>query len=176
GSSRAAAGGITGASRRASVNDLLAEHPWRRPEILRRLLKSIALLFFAPLGSSEDRQEWMIGNLPAKSFGPPAGHRSRALGAEAVRGDFIFLNSIAVPGNQKFAASGAIGIFQVANHPRKIARIDVMQAGAPPDLGSSHECVRRGVLGGCHFIVPVKRRKVPGDVRRNASEELGHPG
>src|SRR5579884_4469053 len=132
--------------------------------------------FLALSRSGKDRKEWVIRDLPVKSLRPAAGHRRRAPGAEAVRGDFVFLNSIAVPGNQKLAARGAIGVFQVANHPWKIARIDVMEACPPPDLGSSHECLRRGVFGGSHFIVTVKRGKVPGDVGRNASEELGHPG
>jgi hypothetical protein len=75
--------------------------------------------------------------------------------------------------DQRLRAHRTARIFEIADLTGQIAGVHMAKAIAAPDGGRIHHH-----SGGCvfrigHLVIAVKRGDVPGDLRRDASDETG---
>jgi hypothetical protein len=114
-------------------------------------------------------------DLAVEAWGPAAGDCGGAVGATAVGGEAVIFDEIALALDQSLAALRTARVLPIADHARKIAGVDVAQAGLAADIDGAQEVVGGGVARDIvlHFVVAVKSRDVPGNVGRDAGEEFG---
>jgi len=84
-------------------------------------------------------------------------------------------DQITVAFNEKLLALRATRVLPVADHAWQVPGIDVTQAGLLADLCCPHQRLGTSVLWIGHFVVFVKGRYMPRNIRRHACQELGQP-
>ena len=81
-------------------------------------------------------------------------------------------DEVAVPLNQQLLAAVTTCVLQVPNLARQIPRIYVPKTRLLANLRRPHQGLCPGVLRVGHFVVFVKRCRVPGNVRRHTCYEF----
>src|SRR5262249_55430690 len=114
----------------------------------------------------------MVGDLPLEGRIPPPGNSGSARRAGTIRSEIVAGDQIAVAFDEQLVAVGAVGVFQFSNLARQIPCIDEPQASLFADRCGAHEVAGASVFWVGHFIVFVKGRYMPGNVRRDAHQEL----
>src|SRR3989454_7914993 len=125
-----------------------------------------------PLIQYSSRRQSSVGTPSADfSIRPYSRDLEAAAVADPMPGQSVFQDSIANPPHQRRLARGAARVFIAADPARKVAGIDVLQAGRLPDRRRSEQGLRRRVIRVLHLVVLVEGGHVPGDAGREAGEE-----
>src|SRR5712671_2825316 len=114
-------------------------------------------------------------NLSSKRRIPPSGNAGAARRATTLRSEMVPGDEVPVTLNEKFPTVRATRVLPVADHPWQISCIDVTQAGPLADLCCPHQGLGAGVLWIGHFVIFVKGRYMPRNIRRHARQKLGQP-
>src|SRR5438105_7715844 len=126
-----------------------------------------------PMTQDSSRRLSSVGTTSADfSLRPDSRDPEAAAVARPTSRQPVFQDAIAKPAHQRRLARGAAGVFVASDPARKIAGIDVLQAGRLTDRGSSEQGLRRGVVRVLHLVVLVEGGHVPGDAGREAGEEM----
>src|SRR2546423_13934202 len=100
-----------------------------------------------PMTQESSRRLSSVGTTSADfSVRPDSRDLEAAPIASPKPGQSVFEDSIAKPPHQRRLAGGASGVFVAADQARKVAGIDVLQAGRLTDRGGSGEGLRRSVV------------------------------
>src|SRR5207253_6280280 len=126
-----------------------------------------------PMTQDSSRRLSSVGTTSADfSLRPDSRDPEAAAVARPTSRQPVFQDAIAKPAHQRRLARGAAGVFVASDRARKIAGIDVLQAGRLTDRGSSEQGLRRRVVRVLHLVVLVEGGHVPGDAGREAGEEM----
>ena len=69
----------------------------------------------------------------------------------------------------------AARVLPLADHSRKVSRVDVLQPGLHAVFDDAHQILgRRAAVSFGHLVIRMKRRHVPWHQRIDAGEKLGH--
>src|SRR5258708_23512320 len=119
------------------------------------------------------RHEWTVSNLSSKRRIPPPGNAGAARRAATLRRDEVACDQITVAFNEKLLALRATRVLPVADHAWQVPGIYVTQAGPLADLCRPHQRLGAGVLWIGHFVIFVKGRYMPTNIRGHARQKLG---
>src|SRR5260370_17249522 len=84
-------------------------------------------------------------------------------------------DEVSVTLDEKFPTVRATRVLPVADHAWQVPGIDVTQAGLLADLCCPQQRLGTSVLWISHFVVFVKGRYMPRNIRRHACQELSQP-
>src|SRR2546430_6083522 len=127
-----------------------------------------------PMTQESSRRLSSVGTTSADfSVRPDSRDLEAAVVADPIARQSVFQDSIAKPWPQRRLARGAAGVFVAADPARKVAGIDVLQAGRLADRRRPEQGLRRRVVGVLHLVILVEGGHVPWDAGREASEEPG---
>src|SRR5438094_3251719 len=125
-----------------------------------------------PMTQESSRRLSSVGTTSADfSVRPDSRDLEAAVVADPMPGQSVFQDSIAKPPHQRRLARGAASVFVTADPTRKVACIDVLQAGRLADRRRPEQGLRRRVVRVLHLVVLVEGGHVPGDAGREAGEE-----
>src|SRR5437016_4759165 len=106
-------------------------------------------------------------NLSSKRGIPPSGNAGATRWAATLRSEMVTPDVIPVTLDEKVPALRASGVLPVAHHARQVPGIDVTQASPLADLCCPHQRLGTGVLWIGHFVIFVKGRYMPRNIRRH---------
>src|SRR5229473_873634 len=114
-------------------------------------------------------------NLSPKRGIPPSGNAGAAKWAATLRSEMVPGDEAPVTLDEKLPTLRAMRVLPVADHAWQVPGIDITQACPLADLCCTHQRLGAGVLWIGHFVVFVKGRYMPRNIRRHARQELGQP-
>src|ERR1700722_15455220 len=104
------------------------------------------------------RQERARGDLTVEASRPASRNFRGTLGTTSLRGEAVTFDQITVALDQSFAALRAARVFPIANRARKIAGVEVAQAGVLADFDGAQQVfgirIARDIV--LHLVVAVK--------------------
>src|SRR6267143_1405878 len=112
-------------------------------------------------------------NLSSKRGIPLSGNAGVARRATTLRSEMVPGDEVPVTLDEKLPTLRASGILPVADHAWQVPGIDVPQASLLADLCCPHQGLWTGVLWIGHFVVLVKGRYMPRNIRGHARQKLG---
>src|SRR5229473_8223824 len=119
------------------------------------------------------RHKWTGGNLSSKRGIPPPGNAGAARWAATLRSEMVTRDEIPVTLDEKFPTVRATRVLPVTDHAWQVPGIDVPQASLLADLCCPHQGLGSGVLWIGHFVIFVKGRYMPRNIRGHARQKLG---
>src|SRR5713226_4366058 len=119
------------------------------------------------------RNKWTGGNLSSKRGIPPPGNAGAARWAATLRSEMVTRDEIPVTLDEKFPTVRATRVLPVTDHAWQVPGIDVPQASLLADLCCPHQGLGSGVLWIGHFVIFVKGRYMPRNIRGHARQKLG---
>src|SRR5229473_3214372 len=114
-------------------------------------------------------------NLSSKRGIPPSGNAGTTRWAATLRSEMVPGDEVPVTLDEKFPTVRATRVLPVTDHTWQIPGIDVPQASLLADLCCPHQRLGAGVLWIGHFVVFVKSRYMPRNIRPHACQKLGQP-
>src|SRR5947209_9407489 len=112
-------------------------------------------------------------NLSSKRAIPPSRNAGAARRAATLRSEMVPSDEVPVTLDEKFPTVRASRVLPVADHARQVPGIDVTQACPLADLCCPHQRLGAGVLWIGHFVIFVKGRYMPRNIRGHARQKLG---
>src|SRR5258708_8197475 len=119
------------------------------------------------------RHEWTVSNLSLKRKIPPSGNAGATRWAATLRRKEVACDQITVAFNEQLLAIRASRVLPVADDAWQVPGIDVTQACPLADLCCPHQRLGAGVLWIGHFVIFVKGRYMPRNIRGHARQKLG---
>src|SRR5258708_11374651 len=112
-------------------------------------------------------------NLSQKRRIPPSGNAGATRWAATLRRKEVACDQITVAFNEQRLAVRATRVLPVADYAWQVPRIDVTQACPLADLCCPHQRLAAGILWIGHFVIFVKGRYMPRNIRGHARQKLG---
>jgi len=112
-------------------------------------------------------------NLLSKRGIPLSGNAGAARWAATLRRKEVACDQITVAFNEQLLAVRATRVLPVADHAWQVPGIHVPQACPLANLCCPHQRLGAGILWIGHFVVFVKGRYMPRNIRRHACQKLG---
>src|SRR6266851_505486 len=112
-------------------------------------------------------------NLSPKRGIPPSGNACATRWAATLRSEMVARDEIPVTLDEKLPTLRASGVLPVADQAWQVSGIDVTQACPVANLCCPLQRLGAGVLWIGHFVIFVKGRYMPGNIRGHARQKLG---
>src|SRR5258706_8058054 len=112
-------------------------------------------------------------NLSSKRRIPPSWNTGATRWAATLRRKEVACDQITVASNEQLPAVRATRVLPVAHHAWQVPGIDVTQACRLADLCCPLQRLSSGVLWIGHFVIFVKGRYMPRNIRGHARQKLG---
>src|SRR5437763_14526049 len=122
-----------------------------------------------PMTQESSRRLSSVGTTSADfSVRPDSRDLEAAAVADPMPAQSVFQDSIAKPPHQRRLARGAAGVFVAADPARKVAGIDVLQAGRLADRRRPEQGLRRRVVRDLRVVARDEGGHLPGYAERKA--------